>query len=928
MAPHPTGIAKGDPTALPGSTAWTRARQRLRTVPPVLWALLLYAALAAAVFRGGFGSASTYPAGTNAMDAYLAYGFQTRFPLSSWMFPFTDWGQPVPGFTGPTLLTPFILTVPLTPLVRGIEIAAWLVAGLAVYVVVRALGGRFIGAALGGAYYTLLGQTPELFEGHVPAMVSIALAPLFFFALYRFLQAPRFKWGVLVAVLLYLLFSIGDLGMLYFFVFFAVLAALYVAIRRNLGHRYSRGEGIAILASVAVFFILILSWSVPYALGARPEYTTNITTTVIPFSQTNGQNLVYSFVGYIQDRSFVRYTYNALYFSIDGKLGASPLLPLYLVAPVAVGVYAIASRSIDRRVFYLSGLLATVFATGNLYPGLSAFNGYLYNNVPDFNAIPALFRWAEYTVLVDAVLLGLLFSSLQRESESGFPRTAASLAALRSRLQRLRARPTGRQPIIGPAAGWRRARATPGRARAAFVVLILVVSAGVLLENWVVLSEPPGAFRYPAGIEAAFPYLEAHHPVGEVLTIPFGGLYDRGPWAGVSQAADLQLPVLTGTDEVVFQAGTPYSLALDYFVGNGLTYTLSRNMTKFLGSVNVEYVLSTEYANWSWISSSQYNPVVSYTTLTNQLGLGTPVFTGGNDTVYDLNAFSGNLSFNPTYVVNFAGDPGLYALTNASWYAGPGDVVVDGTALGPALTPTLAHASALVIPSNPQELPASVLPEAQASGVAIYQLLTDCGRSTLVPYSLPPLGLERNVQIPKGGLLPSPDSTGPSGSGESLVPIAECPMPLSLTPKIMHLHSPAATVSGRTALGLNASPPAFDSDTAPLSDPTSFDFHPAHSGWGIVQLAQTYAPLWQLTGAGPAPYHLVANLGLNGWLVDLPAGADLHLSYTGNVDQNYALVAEGGLGAGAVMLWLVLQPSVQAILPRRLRSPRSPKGPP
>jgi hypothetical protein len=47
---------------------------------------------------------------------------------------------------------------------------------------------------------------------------------------------------------------------------------------------------------------------------------------------------------------------------------------------------------------------------------------------------------------------------------------------------------------------------------------------------------------------------------------------------------------------------------------------------------------------------------------------------------------------------------------------------------------------------------------------------------------------------------------------------------------------------------------------------------PTSSGWGILQVAQTYSAPWILDGSTSSSLHFPVNIGLNGWLVNFTAG--------------------------------------------------------
>lgn len=685
----------------------------VRRVPPVAWAGLAYLGLALAVFRAGLGSPGEFPQGTNALNSYLSFWFVQHHPWAIWLYPFTDWGQPFPGFTGVTVLTPLVLGLDPGTAVRTVELAAWVGAGLSVYVASRWLGSTALAGVVAGFYYTLLAQTPQLFEGHTATMISLAVAPLFLAGLYRWLDRPTVGVGTALAFLLYLLVSIGDLGMLYFVLFFAVLLAVYSLVRRFLAHPYGRTEWLVVLTAVAAFAVLILPWAYPYALGVRPEYTTNITTTYLPFSATSGENFAYAFIGYVQENSFVHFTFHRFSYGLFDLT----LLPLYFVVPVGIAVYVVLARNWNRVATYLAALLAMVFSTGHLFPGLSTFNGWVYDHVPYFNAIPAVLRWSEITVLAYSFLLALLLSDLER----GRRPTPGRLADVLPRAWR----PPGpaAKPPSPRRAGWtaraRRAALVARRRRVLAGLACLVVGL-TLLESFEVVAQPPGLFAYPAQYTDGFRLIGSRGLQGEVLAIPFSGIYERSPWAGVTESSLFMAPYYTGGDVAIFEAGTPYSLALDRFIGDGLTLGNSRNMTKFLAGVNVQYVAATRYANWSYINSFAYPPQRSYFSLENQTGLGAPWAVAGAQSLYLLPGYVGNVSFHPRYFLYYGPESLLYQVLDQPWYAGASDVLIDGSSVSGDVIAYAEHAAGIIAtPETLSSIPPGALAAASAAGVPV-----------------------------------------------------------------------------------------------------------------------------------------------------------------------------------------------------------------
>ncbi len=661
-----------------------------------------------ALRNGGFGDASDLPQGTNALNASLTFWFLQHHSPGLWLYPLTDWGQPYPGFTGPTLLTPFIDGLPPTVLVRGIEFAGYVGAGLSMMHSVRRLGGTFSGGFAAGMYYSVLVQTPQFFEGHVPAMISLALGPLLFVGLWQTLWRPTFRLALLTTLVLYLLVSIGDLGILYFYVFFAVPLAGYVVLRRNVQRLYRWKELAAIAAGLTLFVVLCLSWLYPYAAGVRPEYTTNVTTNIIPFSNTFSENLGYAITGYVQDNSLIHIIYQQKFYS----LGGLTLLPLFFLVPLAVTIYGVLGRRLDRIVLLASAGLAIVFSTGDLYPVLAPFNRWVYDHVPFFDSIPALYRWAVYSILAFSLLLGLLISALERDAEAGFVELRA-LAARGRRLLRLGGR------TAPPAPGAPAPRAGRRNRRVVAVACVLGVVTLVMVQNFALVSEPVGLFSYPAEYQAGASYIGDRPVTGSVLVEPFSGIYERTPWAEVGASSGLMLPYYTGADGIIFEAGTPYSLALDNFLGGGIVDGASRNMTAFLALANVQYILANRYSPWGEISAFPYRGDLAYNALSNQSGLGTGLNLSATQTLYTVANSSGNVSFDPHYLVYLGGDDLLYAVLDAPWY-GARAPLVNGSSVGDQLVPLVDHSEGLVVtPAALAALNSTVLSDAHAAGVPI-----------------------------------------------------------------------------------------------------------------------------------------------------------------------------------------------------------------
>ena len=695
-----------------------RARSFILHLPPIAWAAVVFLFWSALVFRDGVLLGSNwYPQGTNALDTYAVWWFLGKFPLGMWLSPFTDWGQPLPIFTGPTFLTPLIILVPPGTLIRLVEASSWFVSALSAYVVVRSFGGRFAPSIIGGLYYSSSVEVAQLFEGHVPAMVSLAIAPLFYLAIWRFGRNPNLKWAVASATLLYLMASIGDLGILYFTLFFGGLLGLYVIVRRNTKRLYDLREVLTVLFGGLLTIVLFIPWLLPYLLGARPEYTTGITVRFVPFSETAGQPLVTSFMGIETETSFVSYLHHVNTYSIAGTSGnGGILLLLMLVISLIVLTTTLAFGSFDRLALYGAGLLSMVFSTGPLVHGLALFNRTVYDNIPLFNADPSLIRWLTVTTFVYSLLLGIGLSDL---SKSILARRIQPGLIPRLISRRWKDRRSGRSgnPKL-PVVRLRRAH-PPWAGKGLVACAYLSVVGLIVLQNGLVLTYPPASFQFPASYTEGITYIADQRSIGGTLAIPFSETYELTPWAGISSPASLMAFTWTQSNTVVFEAGTPYSLAMDQFVGNGLTYDLSGKMVKFLEASNIEYILATKYHNWSQASSYAYDPIQSYYSFMNQSGIGNPVFRGGLQTVYELHNVSGNISFAPTYYVYFVPDSQLYQVLNQPWYFGASQPLINGSTLGSELPIFIDHSSGIIVPAVPPANLSEPIALAQSDGVPV-----------------------------------------------------------------------------------------------------------------------------------------------------------------------------------------------------------------
>lgn len=653
--------------------------------------LLVYVVIDLLIFRMDFGQAG-FPLGDNSLDFYSYLYFIKRFGLSMW-YPLTDWGQPFPGFTGPTVLMP-LSYLNLTISIRLIEFVSILLSGFLSFMVLKRLSSNTIGAFAGSFYYMIAMETSQFFDGHVPAMISLALFPFFFYLVRATASAPTISNASLTGAMLYLLSSIGDIGILYMILLFTIPAAVILFIVRYTRQTYNIEEFCNIGFGLAIFILLMLTWLIPYALGARPEYTTNITTTVLDFNLTSGTNIVLALTGFIGDNSYIHYGYGQLTYS----LVPSNAYWIYLILPISFAIYVYFKKRWKLTLFLGSGFLSAIIATGNSYPVLNVFNGIIYSNVPYFNYIPALFRWNFYLVFVYSVLASLSISDLIKW---------IGLADNRQEMLRLRLHHVKEISI------------DKKRLKKGLVTFIILSFVGVsITQNYAVFKEPPTTFQFPEAHVAGFQYISEKPAYGSVLTIPFGSIYSRTPWGVVSQSSIFMSPYFTKRTVIEFQAGTPGSLQLDRFIGDGLTDGYSNNMTKMLAAVNIQYISATKYYNWSQSSNSVYNPAASYYALQNQTGLNEPVFYGQQQSIYELHNYSGNISFESRFYVYFGDNNLIYSVLDEPWFFGASTPLINGSQPGINKSLLIEHSSGIIC----SPLTFSLLPQSLLETASTYNI--------------------------------------------------------------------------------------------------------------------------------------------------------------------------------------------------------------
>ena len=245
-----------------------------------------------------------------------------------------------------------------------------------------------------------------------------------------------------------------------------------------------------------------------------------------------------------------------------------------------------------------------------------------------------------------------------------------------------------------------------------------------MVQNWENFSSPPGVFSFPAGYIAGFQFAASTPATGGVLTIPFGNIYERTPWGGVSSSSELVAGIGSGLDTEIFEAGTPGSLALDQFLGDGMTFGLTNNVSKVLAALNVQYVISTDYPDWAYASDPAFDPINSYVGFQQQRGFLAPVFQGGYQAVYQVPSAVGNISMFPSYLVYFGNSSLVYELLNEPWFNGSVALVNGSEAPTAELPELVTHATALVAsPAGLANMSAATLRQAGRSGVPVAVLV-------------------------------------------------------------------------------------------------------------------------------------------------------------------------------------------------------------
>lgn len=626
--------------------------------------------LALSVFRFNFGSTSNFPMGTNALDSYIGnYAFK-KFGIITW-YPVTDWGQPVIGIAA--IIDPFIIVLPETIFIRLFEFVSFLLAGIAMYFVSKRFVENEIAAMSSGFFYMIAVETSQFFEGHTGLMLSFAIFPWVFLAIYDIIKKPSLKSAIILAFIFYMLFSVGDIGAFYMIVVICFFEFLFIEVKNIVEKTWGSEHAKFIVMSAVLFVVANAAWIYQYLSGNRPQFSTNVTTVIAPFSQVSGQPIYYSLVGFIADNTYTFVTlHNFEYSFLHGYYYL-----IFLILPVLIFTFVAVRRNTPLIFLAVSAIPAMLISTGNLYPGVSSINEFLYFHFPLFNYIPALFRWNFYTDFVYAFILAYIVAdALKVLSHKGlewnWKRTLPLDKTLRNIFSKTRNR------------------------KIAAIIVISIFAFVAFGQNSEVFTEPPGTFSFPHQFTVGYSNL-TQNGRSNVLTIPFGAIYSRTTYGGVSQSTEFMTPYFSGHNALMFQAGDPYSLQMDYFVGNGMTYGLTNNITKFLSAANTGYVITTKYGNWSQSSDAIYNPPTNYHGYLEQHNKGTVVYSGSNQTTYKLSN-SGQVYFSSSYYVYFGGSSLLYDILNEPWYNGTSTPLINGSLLhSPQADQVISHSAGLIV---------------------------------------------------------------------------------------------------------------------------------------------------------------------------------------------------------------------------------------
>ena len=894
---------------------------------------LILIGITVAVFRGVFlGSPGSIPQGTNVANGLLVAWFRSLHPFSLW-FNITDWGQPVQGYPGVTILGLAEFALPPSLLISAVEFTSFLIAGVTTYFVLRyRLQTPPLAATVAATYYCLLSEIPQLYEGHTSAMISLAVAPIFVFYTYSFVTNPGVLEGGVATLSLWVLYSMGDLGILYMLLFFVGIMAIVGIILTVFDRGYSCKHLWPVVGILAINIALLgpLLVTASHA-GSGTQLTTNINQLVIPFSQVSGQPLAYAVSGYVADNSFIFFTWGKYSYAAAFE----QFLPLYLVVPTIVSAYVLLARSLRKGLFLLSAGIAIVFSTGPIVPGLATFNSLFYSRFPLFHSIPAMFRWNVWTILVFSILLGLALGQLERWGWIGLSR----LNCVTTNNGSSSAQEFTRTPLMGgPTAiineikfrRWVRVRDRHRKfVRASVATLIIIVMLAPVTQNGLAFASPIGSFQYPNNYVAGVGFITNQEAGGGgVLAIPFGGIYERTPWGGVSGSSVLTELPQSGRNTVIFEAGTPYALEMDNFIGNGLTFGLSNNVTKFLAASNVEYVLTTNYTNWSYVSDPVYDPQVSYETFHYQAGITNPVFSGKLQTVYYLQNFSTLVSFSKEYYVYSGGNSLLYDILNSPWYTGAATPLVNLSDI-PYNTQeaVLVNSSGLIVdPLTLPSVPLTLIQDASRRGIPIIDVISGLnliGNTGTIISSLWKAGNGisvaqanplQEVQLNSGLAVLSQSGFSSATIGGRILCSPGADLELTLGPRSNYYYSPnplstttavnftnlsivSAGINNQGRYSYNGSVQdgSFNGKPALLWNFTAGNSTYQYLNFNIHDLAGVDGFSIQLAAPGSEPLSLLAQILYNGTGVSIPG----YQGYSDSLNQStYNFYFPGSLSSG------------------------------
>lgn len=843
--------------------------------------LMIYIIIAFIVLKFDFNS-SNFPMGTNILNSYVSFFLTKNYGLSTW-YPYSDWGGPS-IFIQPTIFYFFILNLPIPLLIRIIELFSWILSGFSMFYVVSKFSKYSYAAFVSGLYYMLMIQTSQFFEGHLFIMTSFALVPLFYYLIYKLFLKPTLYLSLLLAFLLYLLSSIGDLGILYMILFFAIPEAVAIAIMRNLKSLYSSKEFLTIITGLITFIASLLTWIIPYFFGVRQYYTTNINVNILNYFSASGISPLYVLSGFFGDNSYIYFDY--------GKYAYS-LIPgyyyfIFAIFGIALLYYGIRSKTIIFRFLAISALFDIILATGTYFGAQYNILDYaLYYYFPFFSSIPALFRWGFFIVFAYSILLGKfvddVFGILKNEKKP----LAINIRTIKNRLK------------------------FDKRILVAICLALVVITP--ILQNSEVFTNPPTSFTLPQPLSGAYRYIGSSLETGYSLDIPFGIQYEITPWGKLSQSSSYISPVYTNETAIMYQAGNPYSLAMDQFIGNGLAYSLSNNLSKYFSATNIQYVVSTNYSaeplNYSYASSSVYDPQKNFDGLTYNLQGAKIKYASETQKVYEMNN-SGNISFSNTYFIYYGGDSTFYQILNQPWYKGAETPLINISQVSNNIGSIVGHSSGLIVNYRNLEKAVNYISFARESNIPIIIIFkgkADLGNGTkdiFTPYVssqglstyIKSTGAELSFNLTKYGLgnysklgietrAFSPfNSSITINTLSNLASNHSYALPINVSSSFENYQLSGVNLSHVELITLNlAKYCTIDTISIILANSTSNPmnflaykskvnilnpkFQLPLDGYFLLTFSQTYNQAWTLNSNSKIIAHVVSNIGLNGWLI-------------------------------------------------------------